>query len=439
MTKRTVALIAGGHTFGKAHGNAKDPSKCLGQAPAGAPIEAQGFGWDNKCGTGKGKDAVTSGLEGAWSATPTVWSSQYLANLFQFDWEKTKSPAGATQWIPKDRKGENMVPDAHDPNLRHAPIMFTTDIALKMDPEYNKIAKKFVDDPSSFQLAFSKAWFKLTHRDMGPKTRYLGPEIPKEDLLWQDPTPAATTKAINAGDIAGLKKRILGSSLSSAELIRTAWASAASFRGTDDRGGANGARLRLAPEKDWAVNNPQESAKVIAELEKIEAAFNKTSARKVSIADLIVLGGTAAVEKAASAGGHNVKIVFTPGRTDASQEQTDTNSFSFLEPKADAFRNYYGSGNELSPTKSLVDRADMLNLSVPEMTVLVGGLRVLGANSDNSKNGVFTNKVGTLSNDFFVNLLDMGTKWRNRQRPKESTRVLIARRARPSGRLRQWI
>ncbi len=409
--EETVALIAGGHTFGKAHGKA-DPSKCVSSAPAGAGTEEQGFGWKNKCGTGKGVDAITSGLEGAWTSDPTHFTTQYLDNLFNFEWVKTKSPAGATQWIPKDGLAANAVPDAHDPSVRHAPIMFTTDLALKFDPSYSQIAKRFQKDPKQFELAFAKAWFKLTHRDMGPRARYLGKEVPKEELIWQDPIPAVNHKLIDAGDIANLKTKILKSGLTVSELVRTAWASAASFRGTDKRGGANGARLRLAPQKDWAVNNPEEVSKVLARLEDIQKGFNKQAGgKKVSLADLIVLGGAAAVEEAAKSGGYKVKVPFTPGRMDTTQEKTDISSFAVLEPKADGFRNYYGEGNPMSPTKMLVDRADLLRLTVPEMTVLVGGLRVLDANSGQSKNGVFTGKPGTLSNDFFVNLLDMSTKW----------------------------
>jgi catalase-peroxidase len=407
--EETVALIAGGHTFGKAHGNG-DAGKCVGAAPAGAGLEQQGFGWKNNCGTGAGKDAITSGLEGAWSVTPTQWTHQYLTNLYAFDWEKTKGPGGATQWIPKNGAGANMVPDAHDKNLRHAPIMFTTDIALKMDPSYGKITKQFLDDPKAFELAFAKAWFKLTHRDMGPRARYLGNEVPKEALLWQDPVPAAPHNPIGAGGIASLKGKILKSGLTVPELVRTAWASAASFRRTDKRGGANGARIRLAPEKDWAVNSPEELGKVLAKLESIQKDFNKGSAQ-VSLADLIVLGGVAAVEKAAKDGGHSVKVPFTPGRTDASSEETDVSSFAYLEPKADAFRNYYSDASLMSPAQMLVERADMLRLSVPEMTVLLGGMRVLGANEPSNKEGILTAKPGVLTNDFFVNLLDMSTKW----------------------------
>jgi catalase-peroxidase len=407
--EETVALIAGGHSFGKAHG-AVDPNKCVGAAPAGAPTEDQGLGWKNKCGTGNGKDTTSSGLEGAWTPTPTHFSMMYLANLFAFDWVKTKSPAGSIQWVPKDGGGKDTVPDAHDKSLKHQPIMFTTDLALKFDPSYQKISKRFLDNPKEFELAFAKAWFKLTHRDMGPRARYLGSEVPSEPQIWQDPIPAVSYKLISDGDVTALKKKILSSGLKPAELIRTAWASAASFRGTDKRGGANGARIRLSPEKDWAVNNPEELSKVLKSLETIQANFNK-GGKKVSLADLIVLGGTAGVEQAAKAGGFNIKVPFKPGRADTTQEQTDVASFAVLEPKADGFRNYYSKESYLPPVEALVNRANLLTLSVPEMTVLVGGLRVLDTNADQSKNGVFTKKPGTLSNDFFVNLLDMSTKW----------------------------
>ena len=415
--EETLALIAGGHTFGKAHG-AADPSKCIGAAPAGAGIEEQGLGWKNKCGKGKAGDTITSGLEGAWSTSPTQWTTQYLSNLFAWEWVETKSPAGATQWIPKDGQAANLAPDAHDENKRHAPIMFTTDLALKVDPSYQKIAKRFLEKPKEFELAFSKAWFKLTHRDMGPRTRYLGKEVPKEELMWQDPIPAVNHKLISGTEIASLKNKVLNSGLTVSDLVRTAWASAASFRGTDYRGGANGARIRLAPEKNWPVNNPDELAKVLKTLEDIQKDFNK-SGKKVSLADLIVLGGAAAVEKAAKSAGYSVKVPFTPGRMDASQEQTDENSFAVLEPKADAFRNYYGDGNYMSPTEMLVDRANMLTLTVPEMTVLVGGMRTMNANAGQSKNGVLTSKPGTLSNDFFVNLLDMSTEWQKSAKAEE--------------------
>jgi catalase-peroxidase len=411
--EETVALIAGGHTFGKAHGKAK-PEKCVDVEPAAAGIEEQGFGWKNKCGTGKAGDTITSGLEGAWTASPAQWTHMYLTNLFAFDWEKTKSPAGATQWVPKNGQAAQMVPDAHDPNKRHAPIMFTTDLALKEDPDYRKVSKRFLDNPAEFELAFAKAWFKLTHRDMGPRTRYIGQDAPKEVLIWQDPIPAVNHALIGTSEIATLKNKILNSGLTVSELVRTAWAAAGLYRGTDYRGGANGARVRLVPQKDWAVNNPQELSQVLSKLEKIQKDFNKTLAggMKVSLADTIVLGGVAAVEKAAKAAGYTVKVSFRPGRMDASQEQTDANSFAVLEPKADAFRNYYGEGNYLSPAEMLVDRANMLTLTVPEMTVLLGGMRTLNANTNQSKHGVLTSKPGTLSNDFFVNLLDMSTQWK---------------------------
>ena len=411
--EETVALIAGGHTFGKAHGGAS-PAKCIGSEPAAAGLEEQGLGWKNKCGKGHSGDTITSGLEGAWSAAPTQWSSSYLDNLFNFDWVKTKSPAGATQWIPKDGQASDLVPDAHDPNKRHAPIMFTTDLALKFDPSYSKIAKSFQEDPKKYELAFSKAWFKLTHRDLGPRARSIGAEVPKEELIWQDPIPLLNHKLIVANDIVLLKKKILKSGLSVPELVRTAWASAATYRNTDMRGGANGARLRLSPAKDWSVNNPTELAKVLNKLETIQKDFNKSlsGGKKVSLADVIVLGGVAAIEEAAKLAGYkNIKVDFKAGRMDASQDQTDVMSFAFLEPKADGFRNFYGEACVMSPADMLVDRANMLTLTVPEMTVLVGGMRVLNANSDLSNNGVFTNKPGTLSNDFFVNLLDMSTKW----------------------------
>jgi len=409
--EETVALIAGGHSFGKAHG-AADPSKCVGAAPAGARIEEQGLGWTNTCGTGTGKDAVTSGLEGAWVTTPTRFSVEYLSNLFKFDWVQTKSPAGATQWIPKDGKGAGTVPDAHDSTKSHAPIMFTTDLALKLDPSYQKISKRFLDNPKEFEVAFAKAWFKLTHRDMGPRSRYLGSEVPQEALAWQDPIPPVSHKLVGDADAKALRKKILASGLTVGELVRTAWASASSFRGTDKRGGANGARVRLAPEKDWAVNNPEELAKVLPRLEELQKDFNKrTDGVKVSLADLVVLGGSAAVEQAAKAAGLDVEVPFTAGRTDASQQQTDVPSFAVLEPKADGLRNYYSKANYLPPLEALVDRANLLTLSVPEMTALVGGMRVLDANAGHSQNGVFTRKPGTLTNDFFVNLLDMSTKW----------------------------
>ncbi len=409
--EETLALIAGGHSFGKAHG-AHAPNKCVGAEPAAAGIEQQGLGWKNACGSGNAGDTVTSGLEGAWTSRPTQWTSEYLENLFAFEWVMTKSPAGATQWIPADGKASTSVPDAHDPSKRHAPIMFTTDLALKVDPSYRKIAMRFRENPAEFQLAFAKAWFKLTHRDMGPKSRYFGAEVPKEDLIWQDPIAKVDYAPVNAKDIAALKTKILASGLTGSELVRTAWASAASFRGTDNRGGANGARIRLAPQKDWAVNNPVELAKVLQKLEGIQQEFNSSGGKKkVSMADLIVLGGGAAIEQAAKKAGVTVMVPFTPGRGDATQAQTDAATFATLEPKADGFRNYFGSGLNLSPAEMLVDRAKLLTLTVPEMTVLVGGMRALNANVGQAAHGVFTDRPGTLSNDFFVNLLDMSTQW----------------------------
>ncbi len=411
--EETVALIAGGHTFGKAHG-ARGPEKCVGPDPASAGTEEQGFGWKNKCGSGKGADTITSGLEGAWTATPTQWSMQYLGNLFAFEWVQTKSPAGAIQWVPTGNAGEGMVPDAHDPKKRHKPIMFTTDLALRFDPAYEKISRRFLENPQDFELAFAKAWFKLTHRDMGPRARYVGKEVPAEELVWQDPIPAVDHALVDARDIETLKEKILDSGLTVGELVRTAWASAVTFRGTDMRGGANGARIRLAPQKDWKVNEPKELAKVLDKLARIQKDFNGSAkgGKKISMADLIVLAGSAAVEKAAKAAGQDVKVPFTPGRMDASQEQTDVASFAVLEPKADAFRNYYDAGSYSPPLPMLVERAHFLDLSAPEMTVLVGGMRVLGANAGGSKHGVLTKQPGTLSNDFFVNLLDMSTSWR---------------------------
>jgi catalase-peroxidase len=409
--EETLALIAGGHSFGKAHG-AADPGKCSGSEPAAGPLEQQGLGWQNNCGSGKGADTITSGLEGAWSASPTKWSMQYLDNLFTYDWVKTKSPAGATQWIPANNQAANLVPDAYDPNKRHAPIMFTTDLALKEDPSYHAIATRFRQNPAEFELAFAKAWFKLTHRDMGPSSRYLGVEVPKEQLIWQDPLPKANYAQIDAKDVAALKATILASGLTVPELVRTSWASAVTFRYTDMRGGANGARVRLAPQKDWAVNDSAELSKVIARLATIQQDFNrKSGAKKVSLADLIVLGGSAAIEDAAKKAGVTASVPFTPGRVDATEAQVDVTSFAMLEPKADGFRNYYSSGLPSSPAELLVERANLLSLSLPEMTVLVGGMRALNANEGGSVNGVFTNRPGTLTNDFFVNLLDMGTKW----------------------------
>ena len=410
--EETVALIAGGHTFGKAHG-ARNAAKCLGAEPAAASIEQQGMGWKNSCGTGAGADTTTSGLEGAWTASPAEWTTQYLDNLFAFDWVQTKSPNGATQWIPSDKSAANMVPDAHDPNKRHAPIMFTTDLSLKLDPAYRKVSERFRKDPKVFELAFAKAWFKLTHRDLGPRARYLGKDVPSDVLLWQDPVPAVEHALIDATDAATLKTKVLASGLTVPELVRTAWAAAGSYRASDMRGGANGARLRLDPQQNWAVNNPAEIKKTLAVLEGVQKEFNKAQkgGKKVSLADLIILSGNAAVEQAAKQAGAELSLPFTPGRADASQAQTDVQSFAALEPAADGFRNYYGSNARLSPAEMLVDRANLLNLTAPEMTVLVGGLRVLDANTGGAKHGVFTDRPGTLSNDFFVNLVDMSTKW----------------------------
>ena len=408
--EETVALIAGGHSFGKAHG--AHAADCLGPEPAAAALEQQGLGWASKCGTGNAGDTVTSGLEGGWTVTPVAWSMNFLQNLFAFNWVQTRSPAGAVQWIPEDGQAANMVPDAHDPAKRHAPIMLTTDLSLKFDPAYRKISQRFLNNAQEFERAFARAWFKLTHRDMGPRSRYLGADVPEEVMLWQDPVPTVKHELVNARDLGKLKARILDSGLSTSELIRTAWASAASFRGTDLRGGANGARVRLAPQKDWQVNNPAELAKVLRTLEGIQTEFNsKSRKRQISLADLIVLAGAAAVEQAAREAGYEVDVPFTPGRADASQEQTDVQSFAVLEPTADGFRNYFADHNNSSPAAALVERANMLTLTVPEMTALLGGMRALNANTGGSAYGVLTDRPGTLSNDFFVNLLDMSTKW----------------------------
>jgi catalase-peroxidase len=406
-----VALSAGGHTFGKAHG-AKKTSDCVGAEPAAADIEAQGLGWKNKCDSGVGADTITSGLEGAWTTTPTQWSTNYLDNLMNFNWVLTKSPAGAKQWTPENKAAVNLVPDAHIPNKRNAPIMFTTDLALKEDPEFRKIVERFRAEPQAFEKAFARAWFKLTHRDMGPRARYVGSEVPSEVLTWQDPIPAVNYQLITKQDIAELKKQITQSDLTTAELVRTAWASASSHRVTDMRGGANGARIKLEPQNSWTVNNPAELNKVLTTLEVIQAKYNKQSAkRQVSLADLIVLGGAAAIESAAKKAGTTVAVPFMPGRADATQAQTDVKSFNYLAPKADGFRNFYTDESYLSPTEMLVDKANSLGLNVPEMTVLVGGMRALDANYDGSSFGVFTNTPGVLTNDFFVNLLDMSTVW----------------------------
>ena len=410
--EETVALIAGGHAFGKAHG-AADAGRYVGPEPEGASLEEQGLGWKNKFGSGKGGDTITSGLEGAWTTNPVKWDNNYFEILHGYEWELTKSPAGASQWTPKNASAVATVPDAHDPSKRHAPMMLTTDLSLRMDPIYAPIAKRFHENSEEFADAFARAWYKLTHRDMGPRSRYLGPLFPAEPLLWQDPVPDVDYELIGAQDIANLKAKSLASGLSVSQLVSTAWASAASFRGTDKRGGANGARIRLAPQKDWEVNNPAELGKVLQILEQIQTQFNssQTNGKRVSLADLIVLGGCAGVEEAAKNAGREVQVPFTPGRTDASQEQTDVESFAMLEPTADGFRNYLRAGHRKSAEELLVDRAQMLTLTGPEMTVLVGGMRVLNANHGQSQLGVFTKRPGTLTNDFFVNLLDMNTEW----------------------------
>ncbi|HEC31811.1 MAG TPA: catalase-peroxidase, partial [Deltaproteobacteria bacterium] len=397
----------------KTHG-AADPEKYVGPEPEAAPIEEQGLGWDNTFGTGKGPDTISSGLEGAWTPTPTKWDNSFLETLFKYDWSLEKSPGGGWQWVATDPEAANLVQDAHDPSKRHAPIMFTTDLALRMDPTYGPIARRFLENPDEFADAFARAWFKLTHRDMGPKSRYLGPEVPEEDLLWQDPLPTVDHKLIDSGDIAELKAKILASNLSIPELVYTAWSSASTFRGSDKRGGANGARIRLAPQKDWEVNQPAQLAKVLQTLEKIQEDFNNSASdgKKVSLADLIVLGGCAAVEQAAKNAGYDIEVPFTPGRVDASQEQTDARSFSVLEPIGDGFRNYIRSGCNILAERLLLDRSQLLTLTAPEMTVLVAGMRMLNANYGKSKDGVFTDRPGSLTNDFFVNLLDMSIEWK---------------------------
>jgi len=409
--EETVALIVGGHTFGKTHG-AADPGQYVGPEPEGAALEEQGLGWKNSFNSGKGAHTISSGLEGAWTTNPIKWDNNFLDNLYGYEWELTKSPAGAYQWKPKDSAAAGTVPDAHDPKKRHAPTMLTSDLALRMDPAYAKITKRFHEHPDELADAFAKAWYKLTHRDMGPRPRYLGPLVPKEQLLWQDPLPEVNHKLVEEQDITALKAKILASGLSISQLVSTAWASASTFRGTDKRGGANGARIRLAPQKDWALNQPAELAKVLPKLEQIQKDFNSSGDKKISLADLIVLGGSAAIEAAAKRAGHNVTVPFTPGRTDASQEQTDVASFAVLEPTADAFRNYLGNGKHLRrPEELLVDRSQLLTLTAPEITVLIGGLRVLNTNVGQSKHGVFTKQPETLTNDFFVNLLSMKTVW----------------------------
>jgi catalase-peroxidase len=443
--EETVALIAGGHTFGKTHGAAV-PADYVGPEPEGAPIEEQGLGWKNKFGKGHGGDTIGSGLEVIWTTTPTKWSNNFFTNLFSYEWELTKSPAGAHQWTPKNGKGNGTVPDAHDPSKHHAPSMLTTDLALRFDPAYEKISRRFYEHPDQFADAFARAWFKLTHRDMGPISRYLGPLVPKETLVWQDPVPAVDHKLIGEKEIAALKAKILASGLSISQLVTTAWASAASFRGSDKRGGANGARIRLAPQKDWEVNQPAALAKVLKKLEAIQKEFNGSPSngnksngnkagkkgKQVSLADLIVLGGCAAVEEAAKRAGHKVKIPFSPGRTDASQKQTDVHSFAVMEPIADGFRNYLRSGQILSAEEFLVDRSQLLTLTPPEMTVLVGGMRALNANFGQTKHGVFTNRPETLTNDFFVNLLDMNTKWE----PSSASEGVYEGRDRATGKLK---
>jgi catalase-peroxidase len=431
--EETVALIAGGHTFGKAHG-AADPSKYVGPEPEGADIEEQGLGWKNSFGSGKGVHTISSGLEGAWTTNPVKWDNNFLENLWGHEWVLTKSPGGAQQWTPKDASAAGTVPDAHDPSKKHAPGMLTTDLSLRVDPSYAKISKHFLENPQELADAFAKAWYKLTHRDMGPRSRYLGPLVPAEPLIWQDPVPAVDHELIGEQDIAALKAKILASGLSISQLVTTAWASAATFRGSDKRGGANGARIRLAPQKDWEVNQPAELPKVLQKLEAIQMDFNsaQSGGRKVSLADLIVLGGCAAVEAAAKKAGHNVKVPFSPGRMDTSQEQTDVHSFAVLEPTADGFRNYFRKGHEGPAAELLVDRANLLTLNAPEMTVLVGGMRALNANFGQSEHGVFTKRPETLTNDYFVNLLDMNTKW---QKSATSEGVLEGR-DRASGELK---
>lgn len=430
--EETVALIAGGHTFGKVHGAA--PEDFNGPDPEAAPIEQQGLGWQNSHGTGKGPDTITSGLEGAWTNQPIKWDLGFFENLFEYEWELTKSPAGKWQWEPKDGAGEGTVPDAHDPSKKNAPMMLTTDLALKKDSKYRKISERFYENPDEFQEAFARAWFKLVHRDMGPKSRYLGPEVPEEDLIWQDPVPEVDHELINDEDIAHLKEEILDTDLTVSELVSAAWASASTYRDSDKRGGANGARIRLAPQKDWEVNNPEQLSKVLETLEDIQQSFNdaQSGSKKVSLADLIVLGGSAAIEKAAEKAGYDVTVPFTPGRTDATQEQTDIESFEWLKPDADGFRNYYSADRNDTTEEMLVDRAQLLTLTAPEMTVLVGGMRVLDTNYDQSNHGVFTDNPGVLTNDFFVNLLDMSTAWE----AKTDEKLVFEGRDRDTGELK---
>ena len=430
--EETVALIAGGHTFGKAHG-AADPSMYVGAEPEGGDIEAQGFGWRNSYGAGKGADTITSGLEGAWTMNPAAWTHNFLENLYGYEWVQTRSPAGAIQWEPADGAASDLVPDAHDPSIRHAPMMLTTDIALKVDPAYREITSRWLDNPEEFEDAFARAWFKLTHRDLGPTSRYLGDLAPDQGFVWQDPVPEVDHALIDAQDAAALKAAVLDSGLSTAELVRAAWASASTFRGTDMRGGANGGRIRLAPQNDWAANDPTELDRVLETLEEIQRGFNSAQSgdKRVSLADLVVLGGAAAIEQAAAGGGVDADVPFAPGRTDASQEQTDVDSFALLEPTADGFRNYFASGAARSPAEMLVEKAALLNLTIPDMTVLVGGIRALNANAGGSAHGVFTDRPGTLSNDFFVNLIDMSTEW-----TRSSTESLYEGRDRATGELK---
>lgn len=431
--EETVALIAGGHAFGKGHG-AGDPNKYLGVEPAGAPIEEQSMGWKNSLGTGHGADTITSGLEGAWSNTPTQWSNSYFENLFGYEWELTKSPAGAQQWKPKGSDGEGSVPDAHDPNKRHAPVMFTSDLALRMDPAYEKISRRFLENFDEFSDAFARAWFKLTHRDMGPVVRYLGPEVPKEELIWQDPIPAVNHPLVDSQDIQTLKGLIRASGLTISEMVSTAWASASTFRGSDKRGGANGARVRLSPQRYWQVNHPAQLSKVLDTLESIQGEFNSTASggKKISLADLIVLAGCVGIEQAVTNAGFAIEVPFTPGRTDASQAQTDVESFAVLEPEADGFRNYMKKEYTITAEEMLVDKAQLLTLTAPEMTVLVGGMRILDTNYNQTKHGVFTHQSNTLSNDFFVNLLDLSTAWK----PAEGQHGVYEGRDRKTGELK---
>ncbi|NQU38259.1 MAG: catalase/peroxidase HPI, partial [Actinobacteria bacterium] len=410
--EETVALIAGGHTFGKTHG-AADPNQYVDEAPDGAPLQEQGLGWKNTFGTGSGDDTISSGLEGAWTPSPITWDNSYFETLFGYEWEKTKSPAGAWQWIPTDPAASTTVPDPHDSSKTHPPVMLTSDLALREDPIYEPISRRFFENPQELADAFAKAWFKLIHRDMGPVSRYLGPEVPAEEFIWQDPIPTATYESVDAADIASLKSQILGSGLSISQLISTAWASASTYRNSDKRGGANGARIRLAPQNDWEVNNPAELATVLGKLEGIQQSFNdaQSGGKQVSLADLIVLGGSAAVEQAAKNAGQEVQVSFTPGRTDASQDETDVESFAVLEPRADGFRNYLGKGLKGTAEELLVDRASLLTLTAPELTVLIGGMRAVNVNVDGSDVGVLTARTDALTNDYFVNLLDMGTKW----------------------------